>query len=116
MGTLTSFGSCDIAVNGKEAVEAFKAAHEKGEPYSLLCLDIMMPEMDGQDVLQIVRQTENKMSIPLDERTRIIMISALQDKRNIQQSFRNGCDSYIVKPITADILEEEILKTGIMPS
>ena len=47
---LMAYGEAHIAVNGKEAVEAFTAALRLGSSYDVICLDIMMPEMDGQDV------------------------------------------------------------------
>ncbi|HEX7501078.1 MAG TPA: response regulator, partial [Polyangia bacterium] len=56
---LEPFGSCDMAVNGKEAVEAFRQAQEADEPYALVCLDIMMPELDGQEALQAMRAQED---------------------------------------------------------
>ena len=45
---LSQFGECHIAVNGREAVTAFRADRAKGETYDLICMDIMMPEMDSQ--------------------------------------------------------------------
>ena len=44
---LLGYGSVHIAVNGREALDAFMVAFEKGAPYDLICLDIMMPELDG---------------------------------------------------------------------
>ena len=44
---LSKYGECDITVDGMEAVDAFMMALEDKEPYDLICLDIMMPVMDG---------------------------------------------------------------------
>lgn len=44
---LTAYGEVDIAINGEEAVAAFKLAWEENQPYDLITLDIMMPIMDG---------------------------------------------------------------------
>jgi two-component system chemotaxis response regulator CheY len=44
---LSVYGECHIAVNGREAVAAFRAAQERPQAYDLICMDIMMPEMDG---------------------------------------------------------------------
>ncbi|MCA1987263.1 MAG: response regulator, partial [Desulfovibrio sp.] len=46
---LSPYGDCDVAVNGREAVEAFQNALNSAKPYDLVCMDIMMPEMDGQE-------------------------------------------------------------------
>ena len=54
-------GPVHVAVNGKEAVEAVAAARDnKEDPYDLICLDIMMPEMDGQEDLKIIRADEDR--------------------------------------------------------
>ena len=44
---LTRYGECHVAVNGTEAVEAFRIAMEQGRAYDLICMDILMPEMNG---------------------------------------------------------------------
>ena len=57
---LAPFGECHTAVNGKEALEAFREAQERNTPYSLICLDIMMPEMDGHTTLKAIRELDLK--------------------------------------------------------
>ena len=59
-GLLQPFGVCHVCINGKEAVEAFKIALDQKEPYDLVCLDIMMPEMDGQTALKEIRAIEGQ--------------------------------------------------------
>ncbi|MFP4460249.1 MAG: response regulator [Candidatus Zixiibacteriota bacterium] len=96
---LEPFGECDIAVNGKEAVKAFHRALDDENPYDLVCLDIMMPEMDGKEVLETIRDYEIEKEIVGSDNTKIIMTTALDDPKTIMSSFRNQCDAYIVKPI-----------------
>ena len=48
---LSKYGECDVTVDGMEAVDAFMMALEDDEPYDLICLDIMMPVMDGYQAL-----------------------------------------------------------------
>ena len=47
-------------MDGMEAVDAFMMALEDGEPYDLVCLDIMMPVMDGYQALMGIRNLESK--------------------------------------------------------
>jgi two-component system chemotaxis response regulator CheY len=97
---LMPYGICNIAVNGKEAVEAFVLAQKEGEPYDLICLDIMMPEMDGREALKIIRQKEIELNIPPQNETKIVMITALDTpKEVIDAYYQGGCTSYLVKPI-----------------
>ncbi|MGE5499307.1 MAG: response regulator [Syntrophothermus sp.] len=97
---LSSYGQCDIAVNGKEAITAFSYALEEGSYYDLICLDIMMPEMDGRDALRIIREKEREKSIPPNKEAKIIMTTALDTPKEVVDAFyQGGCTSYLVKPI-----------------
>jgi two-component system, chemotaxis family, chemotaxis protein CheY len=95
---LSSYGKCDLTVNGIEAIDAFLLAADENEPYDLVCIDIMMPKVDGVKVLKIVRDIERQKGIMHDERVKIIVISALSDKTLIEQCMQYGCNKYIVKP------------------
>lgn len=97
---LSPYGVCDIAVNGKEAITAFTYALENGDPYDLICLDIMMPEMDGRDALKVIRDKESQINLPPNKEVKIIMTTALDDAHEVIDAFyKGGCTSYLVKPI-----------------
>lgn len=104
---LAKYGECDITVDGKEAVDAFIMALEDDEPYDLICLDVMMPVMDGFQVLDGIRQLEEKRGIPLAKRVKIIMTTALNEERNVKKAFRMDCTAYIGKPI--DVIKFDML-------
>jgi len=111
---LSDYAECHIAVNGKEAVAAFKAALDSGQPYDLVCLDIMMPEMDGQDALKQIRQLEEDSGTLSTQGTRIVMTTALNDMQNVKNAYHSLCDGYLVKPISKEKLIEEIQKLGLL--
>jgi two-component system, chemotaxis family, chemotaxis protein CheY len=96
---LSKYGECHIAVNGREAVSAFRAAHESGQDYQLICMDIMMPEMDGQTAVREIRAMEESEGTLSTNGTKIIMTTALDDVKNVVQSFHSLCDAYLFKPI-----------------
>lgn len=96
---LGCYGPAYIAVNGKESVEAVRTALGGGEPYDLICMDIMMPEMDGQVALKQIRQVEEDHGIRSSQGVKIIMTTALGDMKNISQAFHSLCDAYLTKPI-----------------
>lgn len=98
---LTPLGECDAAANGSEAIDAFMLAIGAGEQYDLITLDIMMPEMSGQEVLMRIRWLEEEHGLVA---TKIIMTTALKDRSNVMDSFYNQCDGYLVKPIKANKL------------
>jgi two-component system chemotaxis response regulator CheY len=97
--SLTPYGECHIAVNGREAVEAFRAAREQGQRYDLICMDIMMPEMDGQEALKQIRKLEDDADILSSDAAKVVMTTALDDIGNVMAAFKGLCDAYLMKPI-----------------
>jgi two-component system chemotaxis response regulator CheY len=96
---LAPYGECHTATNGREAVLAFRIATLDGRHYDLVCLDIMMPEMDGQAVLKAVRAAEEAEGVLVGDGAKVIMTTSLSDKGNVFTAFREMCDGYLVKPI-----------------
>jgi len=111
---LSDYGDCDIAVDGHEAVEAFRQAMDEKEPYDLICLDIMMPNMDGREALRAIRQIEHEHGTDGLDGVKVIMTTALGDSENVIGSFREGCEAYIVKPVEKDKLLEEMESLGLI--
>jgi two-component system chemotaxis response regulator CheY len=102
---LSPYGVCHVATNGREAVEVLDRAYEKNFRYDLVCLDIMMPEMDGQEVLAKIRSMEDARGIGGVAATKVIMTTALDDSRNILEAFTQGhCEAYLTKPIDKERL------------
>ncbi len=96
---LSQYGECHIAVNGKEAVTAFHDAQASGKNYDLICMDIMMPEMDGQTAVREIRAIEHAGGKLSTFGVKIIMTTALDDPNNVFRSFEALCDAYLFKPI-----------------
>ncbi len=96
---LANYGESHIAVNGEEALLAFEHAHNENEPYDVICLDIMMPGISGQDVLAKIRDYESKNNILGQDCVKVIMTTVADDVENIFKSFREQCESYLIKPI-----------------
>lgn len=96
---LEKTGNCDVAINGAEAVAAVHDALDNGEQYDLICLDIMMPGMGGQEALAAIRQLELEHGLQVGQGARVIMTTALEDHTNVRQAFKASADGYVVKPI-----------------
>lgn len=111
---LSSCSDCDIAVNGIEAVDAFNEALKEGAPYDLICLDIMMPQMDGHQTLEAIRQLESDHGIGGLDGVKVIMTTALGDSKHVMDAFREGCEGYIVKPVEKQKLLTEMEKLGLL--
>jgi len=111
---IQSYGPFHIAVNGKEAVEAVRAALEWDEPYDLICLDIMMPEMDGQQALSEILLMQKARGIAGPDRVKIIMTTALADNANVMKALEQQCDCFLVKPIRKAKLMEALRKLALI--
>ncbi len=114
-GILSPYGECDIAINGTEALRAYDNALEESKPYGLICMDIMMPDMDGQAALKEIRKIEKEKDFRSSEKVKVIMTTALEDQKNVIEAFyRGGAASYIVKPIEKQKLLDEVRKLGLI--
>ncbi|HCA69192.1 MAG TPA: response regulator, partial [Lachnospiraceae bacterium] len=94
MRFLLKYGECDVTVDGNECIEAFTMALDAKEGYDLICLDIMMPVMDGYETLKKIREIEKERRIPEEKRAKIIMTTALNEGRNVTKAFDLGCSAY----------------------
>ena len=111
---LSPYGVVDIAVDGGEALVAFDLAWEERMPYDLICLDIMMPKMDGQHVLKKIREAESCRGVQGHAGVKIVMTTALGDKLNVLSAFKAQCDGYIVKPLDKEKVLKELSGLGII--
>jgi two-component system chemotaxis response regulator CheY len=112
---LSAYCECDIAVNGEEAVTSFRMAHESKRPYELICMDIMMPGVDGNEALTRIRQLEKDMGVPPEIEVKVVMTTAMDDPKTVIDSFyRGGATSYLVKPISKQKLVRELRTFGLI--
>ncbi|MCR4610813.1 MAG: response regulator [Lachnospiraceae bacterium] len=114
MDYMSKYGECDGTVDGKEAVEAFMMAMDDEEPYDLICLDVMMPEMDGYQVLKAIREIEKEEGILAKEQVKIIMMTALSEEKNVKKAFEMGCSVYCNKPVDTNRLEDAMKKLKLL--
>jgi len=113
---LSDYGQCTIVTNGVAAVETFRKSLKEGQPYDLVCLDVMMPKMDGQAALRLIRQAERIQHINESDSVKIIMTTALDNVRHIEKAFSSGCQAYLIKPIRKQDLLGKMEKLGLIKS
>ena len=105
---LQPLGPCDTAQNGLEAVEAYRESLEADQPYDLICLDIVMPAMDGQEALKEIRTLEASRGIWGGDGVKVIMVTAVDDPQNLLEAYTEDCHGYIVKPIAAKKVKQAL--------
>lgn len=114
MKFLRQYGDCDLVVDGLEAIDAYLLALKDGLPYDLICLDVMMPKIDGMQVLKTIRDLERQKGIPENEKSKIIMTTVLGETQIVQSAFDYGCNAYASKPIDMLKMTEVLGKIGFI--
>ena len=109
---LTQYGECDIAEDGKVAVDAVKEAREKNIPYDLVCMDLGMPVMGGQEAIREIRYQEEAGEVL--RTTKIIVTTGLSDMENITNALVGKCNAYLMKPIDIRRLTREMRALGLV--
>lgn len=101
------------ATDGSVGLKMFESAHQEGKPFDLICLDIVMPEVNGREMLKQLRSFEQLQGIGGLDHTKIIMTTGQQDKENILGSFREGCEIYLIKPVEIEHIQKAVRKLGL---
>lgn len=113
---LSPFGETEVAVDGKEAVEIFRKSCAQGERYHLICMDIMMPEVDGYEALAQIREIEEENNIAPEDAVKVIMTTAVDSPSSMEEAKALRCDGYLLKPIRKMKLMEELQRLELIPA
>ena len=93
------FNNLEEAENGQEALTKLKA-----DTYGFEVSDWNMPIMMGIDMLRAIRADEKLKKIP------VLMVTAEAQKENLMEAVQAGVSNYVVKPFTAETMQEKINK------
>ena len=111
---LQSVPVVDTAIGGQDAIEKFQAALTADDPYELILLDIVMPDVDGIAAGKEIRKLEKGLSLPADKQVKIIMLTALNTPQNVMQSMLAVQSSaYLVKPVEPEKIRKTISQLGL---
>ncbi len=108
-----SFGVVQGVDNGEKAVIVFRTALDSANRFDLITLDIEMPGMDGTETLTEIRELEQKEDIPEDKRVKVLMVTSHSNKIYVMASVKAGCNDYIVKPFTKEIVIRKLFDLDI---
>lgn len=103
---LREIAICDFAASGKEAIDAYNLSLKKQDPYSLILLDIELPEINGLEILGKIRESEKAAGIALGDGIPIIIVTAYE--KRFLEAYNKGCDDYVLKPIDTEILMNKL--------
>ncbi len=114
---LSKYGQCDIVNDGLSAIKAYTESLAGDNPYKLMILDIIMPEMDGGQVLKRIREIEQEKNIPEIDKLRVIITTAYDDWYNrtiIINKLNPLYENYFIKSPNLHELVEKIQDFGFV--
>ena len=97
--------------DGEEALDYMfrRGAHAgrtSGDP-RLVLLDLKMPKVDGGQVLAALKRDERTRAIP------VVVMTSSREERDLEETYRNGVNSYVVKPLDFDQFADIVAKVGL---
>mgnify|MGYP001768518925 CR=1 FL=1 len=114
---METYAVCDQAENGRVGVDRFSQALESGQPYDLILLDIVMPEMDGLEAAKAIRSHEEKQGIKIDKGVHIVVLSSLSTPQDVIQAYVAAQSSaHLVKPVQPEKLVKTLRKLDLIPA
>ena len=110
---LGGYGECHCATTGEDAYTKFLLAHGAFDPFDLITLDQSLPGMNGHETaLRIRKWEETYRCANVAKTSTMIMVTSNNQPSEILASFRNGCEGYLVKPVTPDNVKLTLQKLG----
>jgi len=107
-------GECDTCSLGYDGINAHKKALFSGQPYDLIIIDIILPDINGQHVLECIRTEEIVNKIDDIFQTKIILTTSLDDEENrkMAQGLKKGKEAYYIKSFANEGLREILMELG----
>lgn len=109
---LNAYGAVTAVESGPEALEQYSRALEQGEPYGLVTVDYRMPDMDGPALVKALREEEEKRG---QDPAKVLMITAADDMKSMSTAFWEGCQGYLIKPLTPLSLQQAMDRMYLSP-
>jgi two-component system chemotaxis response regulator CheY len=109
---LSSYGECESAKDGQEAIDIYGRSLREDTPFDLVCLDLGLPAVSGADVLEKIRALEALPGSTV--KSRVLVITASGELSQVDAIRRQGADGYLIKPIDKEKLSEYLKSFGFL--
>ncbi|KNZ69931.1 transcriptional regulator NarL [Thermincola ferriacetica] len=112
--TLSKFANCKIAVSGRQAINYVKLTLGRDRPYQLIIVDNNLFDMDVTQLVKNIRLLEESGGKPGSPKSKILVLSSPHRHSSVLDTFKEGCDGWITKPIDEEKLLEKIHRFGLV--
>ncbi len=111
----SEYGPVESAGNGFSALDLFQDASNMGQPFDLICMDIMMPDLDGQQALREIRELETDRGLASEDIVKVVMMTGLDDRENVTNAYvEGGCHGYLTKPVAIKDIIAMLVHLGLI--
>ncbi|MDD5457003.1 MAG: response regulator [Candidatus Margulisbacteria bacterium] len=111
---LKPFGNCIEISQSSEAIDVFEHSVRTNKNFNLVTVDIHMPHPNGMILVGKFREIEKKFNVHPEKKTKIFMVTSLNDKDHVLESLKRGSNDYILKPFTAEQVLDRMKLHGLM--
>ena len=111
---ISPYGTSHVVIDGNEAVQAFQMAWEENKPYDLICMDIMMPTMNGHEAITKIRQIETELGGKHGKKAVIIMTTSRDDTQDVKDAISRGANWYLLKPVNKQSLLNKLRELALI--
>ena len=111
---LKPLGNCTEISQSSEAIKVFEHSVRTNKNFSLITIDIHMPHPNGMVLLEKFRGIEKQFNVHPSRKTKIFMVTSLNDKEHVLESMKKGSNDYILKPFTQEQVMDRLKLHGLV--
>lgn len=115
---MSRIGECHVAKDGLEAVQAFIKSSwgSDARPYDLICMDIVMPQLNGLEATRTIREIERGKGVEGTENEAVIVVVSAQDDPGtiMRATYECGANHFFSKPLDFNQMSRQLVKLGLL--
>lgn len=110
LGSAAEVTVCGTAMEG---LDVFVKEMLEFDLFDAVLLDINLPDLNGVHTLTLMRKFETVKGIMNNRKSKIIMMTGTADEQNVKNSLKNGCDNFLIKPVSKEKIEAKFKAVGL---